>query len=160
MAKLFKLTVPERLQLVVLLKQKGFTLIEMLMVLFIVQVMMFSIIVTIRPLVEYYKITLFLRQLQSDTFYVQQTAMNRESPIKINFAPKGTEYIISDSRAVLYKRAYDSNIHITFGSGNSTIQYNKNGNISQAKTIFISNQKFKYKVTFQIGRGRFYVDNM
>ncbi|MFH7572368.1 prepilin-type N-terminal cleavage/methylation domain-containing protein, partial [Pseudomonas syringae group genomosp. 7] len=70
----------------VLLKQKGFTLIEMLMVLFIVLVMMFSIIVAIRPLVEYYKITLFLRQLQSDTFYVQQTAMNRESPIKINFA--------------------------------------------------------------------------
>src|SRR6478735_5735047 len=122
MVKPFKLTVPERLQLVVLLKQKGFTLIEMLMVLFIVQVMMFSIIVAIRPLVEYYKITLFLRQLQSDTFYVQQTAMNRESPIKINFAPKGTEYIISDSRAVLYKRAYDSTIHITFGSGNSTIQ--------------------------------------
>ncbi|WP_244658419.1 competence type IV pilus minor pilin ComGD [Priestia megaterium] len=160
MAKLFKLTVPERLQLVVLLKQKGFTLIEMLMVLFIVQVMMFSIIVAIRPLVEYYKITLFLRQLQSDTFYVQQTAMNRESPIKINFAPKGAEYIVSDSRAVLYKRAYDSTIQITFGSGNSTIQYNKNGNISQAKTIFISNQKFKYKVTFQIGRGRFYVDKM
>ena len=75
MVKPFKLTVPERLQLVVLLKQKGFTLIEMLMVLFIVQVMMFSIIVAIRPLVEYYKITLFLRQLQSDTFYVQREWM-------------------------------------------------------------------------------------
>ncbi|TYR82823.1 competence protein ComG [Priestia megaterium] len=132
----------------------------MLVVLFIVQIIAFSVIVNLRPLMDYYRMTTFLRQLQVDTFYVQQVAMTNEVPVKIVFHPEQSEYVILRLGKTLSKRKYDDGLTILFGSGLTSIQYNEKGNISQPKSMFISNSKVTYKVTFQIGRGRFYVQEL
>ncbi|MGN8234655.1 competence type IV pilus minor pilin ComGD [Priestia flexa] len=141
------------------MNQKGFTLIESLIVLAIVQVMVLIIVINLKPLMAHYQLTSFLRQLQADTFYTQQIAITTQRPARLTFELANSRYLllkIGAERPIM-QRGYHSNIRVVFSSGTSSIQYNEQGNISQAKSLFISSNKETYKVTFQIGRGRFYV---
>ncbi len=141
------------------MNQKGFTLIESLIILAVVQVMVLIIVINLKPLMDHYQLTSFLRQLQADTFYTQQLAMTTQRPARLTFEPVNSRYVLLrvGAEKPIMQRGYYSNIRIVFSSGTNSIQYNEQGNISQAKSLFISNNKETYKITFQIGRGRFYV---
>ncbi|MCU4961863.1 comG operon protein ComGD, partial [Bacillus paranthracis] len=60
------------------MKQKGFTLLEMLLVLFAISVLSMVTYFHVHSLYEKQKIEQFLRQFSNDILYMQQLAINRQ----------------------------------------------------------------------------------
>jgi competence protein ComGD len=89
---------------------------------------------------------------------MQQKAINESSVYRLTFNNDKDKYQIG---------TYSSNKvlnlpipkHITIeGQGMElTIQFNQNGNISRAGTLYIYSEDAVYKMVFQLGKGKFYV---
>ena len=65
------------------MKQKGFTLLEMLLVLFAISVLSMVTYFNVHSLYEKQKIEQFLKQFSNDILYMQQLAINRQKRVRI-----------------------------------------------------------------------------
>ncbi|WP_162595822.1 competence type IV pilus minor pilin ComGD [Bacillus sp. CGMCC 1.16541] len=140
--------------------QRGFTLVEMLIVLGVIQVMTSISLLVVQPLIEQYRIQFFLKQLQTDLFYMQQVAMTQTDRATFTFDSTTSTYYAVQRNEILFEKSYDSSIIISSVSGPNRVRYNSRGNISQGKTFFVRSGDTSYRLVFQIGRGRFYVEKL
>ncbi|TXR89788.1 competence protein ComG [Bacillus sp. SH7-1] len=139
------------------MKQKGFTLLEMLLVLFAISILSMVTYYNVHSLYEKQKIEQFLRQFSNDILYMQQLAINRQKHYTLRWHKDRHMYYIGESSTNLsiIKREYDSDIQIDLNTFPNPMTYNPSGNINRGGTILLSYRSYKYDIVFQLGRGRF-----
>ncbi|MCU4987529.1 comG operon protein ComGD [Bacillus cereus] len=139
------------------MKQEGFTLLEMLLVLFAISVLSMVTYYNVHSLYEKQKIEQFLRQFSNDILYMQQLAINRQKHYTLRWHKDRHMYYIGESSTNLsiIKREYDSDIQIDLNTFPNPMTYNPSGNINRGGTILLSYRSYKYDIVFQLGRGRF-----
>ncbi|MGG1330418.1 comG operon protein ComGD [Bacillus tropicus] len=139
------------------MKQKGFTLLEILLVLFAISVLSMVTYVNVHSLYEKQKIEQFLRQFSNDILYMQQLAINRQKHYTLRWHKDRHMYYIGESSTDLsiIKREYDSDIKLDLNTFPNPMTYNPSGNINRGGTILLSYRSYKYEIVFQLGRGRF-----
>ncbi|PGB45236.1 comG operon protein ComGD [Bacillus anthracis] len=139
------------------MKQKGFTLLEMLLVLFAISVLSMVTYFNVHSLYEKQKIEQFLRQFSNDILYMQQLAINRQKHYTLRWHKDRHMYYIGESSTDLsiIKREYDSDIQLDLNTFPNPMTYNPSGNINRGGTIFLLYRSYKYEIVFQLGRGRF-----
>ncbi|MFD5262230.1 comG operon protein ComGD [Bacillus wiedmannii] len=139
------------------MKQKGFTFLEMLLVLFAISVLSMVTYFNVHSLYEKQKIEQFLRQFSNDIFYMQQLAINRQKHYTLRWHKDRHMYYIGESSTnfAIIKREYDSDIQLDLNTFPNPMTYNPSGNINRGGTILLSYRSYKYEIVFQLGRGRF-----
>ena len=142
-----------------MMKERGFTLLEMMVALSILMVLLSLSFLLFKPQMELVKGNTFFSQLQADLFYAQSYALSHQTRIYVQFTPSQKEYLIKGDIAtgIIIHRKYDESVvinddHISF---NFTIL--PNGNMSKFATYPFLIDGRKYTLTIQIGQGRFYV---
>ncbi|MFA2840314.1 comG operon protein ComGD [Bacillus paranthracis] len=139
------------------MKQKGFTLLEMLLVLFAISVLSVVTYFHVHSLYEKQKIEQFLRQFSNDILYMQQLAINRQKHYTLRWHKDRHMYYIGESSTdhSIIKREYDSDIQLDLNTFPNPMTYNPSGDINRGGTILLSYRSYKYEIVFQLGRGRF-----
>ncbi len=139
------------------MKQKGFTLLEMLLVLFAISVLSMVTYFHVHSLYEKQKIEQFLRQFSNDILYMQQLVINRQKHYTLRWHKDRHMYYIGESSTdhSIIKREYDSDIQLDLNTFPNPMTYNPSGNINRGGTILLSYRSYKYEIVFQLGRGRF-----
>ncbi len=136
------------------MKQKGFTLLEMLLVLFAISVLSMVTYFHVHSLYEKQKIEQFLRQFSNDILYMQQLAINRQKHYTLRWHKDRHMYYIGESSTDLsiIKREYDSDIQLDLNTFPNPMTYNPSGNINRGGTILLSYRSYKYEIVFQLGK--------
>lgn len=138
--------------------EKGFTLLESLFVLSIFLLIISVSMLLLRPHNVQLERQLFFSQLQADLLYAQQYALTNQKLVSVNFPlPDKFYYVRKQSGELLIKREYPESITASEGSQKLYFRYHSNGNISSFGSIFFYIDGERYQMTFQLGRGRFYV---
>ncbi len=111
------------------MKQKGFTLLEMLLVLFAISVLSMVTYFHVHSLYEKQKIEQFLRQFSNDILYMQQLAINRQKHYTLRWHKDRHMYYIGESSTDLsiIKREYDSDIQLDLNTFPNPMTYNPSG---------------------------------
>lgn len=140
--------------------EQGFTLIEMLFVLFIVMCLTGIVTKMSMKVSEAKEIEHFFTQLQLDIQFIQMSSVEQKDYYSIKFLSPATYYSIKkNSNVDVYERPYPKNVE--FLSGKSTfvsITYKANGNVSRAGTLFFKTPIGEKKVVITLGAGRVRVE--
>lgn len=139
-------------------KQSGYLLIEMMVVLLIIGLIGSIAYPKFNSFTKNRKTEYFLNSLEKDIMHMQQKAINESSVYRLTFNNDKDMYQIGtySSNKVL-NRPIPKHITIEGQAMEMTIQYNQNGNISRAGTLYIYSEDAVYKMVFQLGKGKFYV---
>lgn len=136
----------------------GFTLIESLFVLSVFFLIASLSLFLFRPHHSYLEKELFFSQLKTDIFHAQHHALSTQRPIVFNIDPSRHYYYAKDFEGkLLLERYYSKDIKVSEGSLKLSWEFNANGNLSKFGSIYIYFGSERYRLTFLIGRGRFYV---
>ncbi|MBK5349365.1 type II secretion system protein [Bacillus sp. TH22] len=139
------------------MKQKGFTLLEMLLVLFAISVLSVVTHFNVTSLHEKQKVEQFLKQFSNDILYMQQLAIKRQKHYTLRWFKEKHMYYISESETdlLIVKREYDKDVQMDLHTFPNPMTYNPSGNINRGGAILLSYRGYKYEIVFQLGRGRF-----
>ncbi|MGM7681546.1 competence type IV pilus minor pilin ComGD [Cytobacillus sp. Hm23] len=142
--------------------ERGYTLIEVMIVLAIVSIMASVSVLQINPLIEKRKVAHFFAQLENDIFYAQIYALSNQKSITLLFSNQdSTYYVLSNGMSSpIMQRSFDKGFNIEKGTLGLSISFRSNGAISQAGTLIVNHHDKKYKVVFLLGKGRFYVQEL
>ncbi|HEO8418665.1 competence type IV pilus minor pilin ComGD [Niallia sp. FSL W8-0635] len=141
--------------------QRGFTLVEMLVAMSLL-VILSSLSVF---LVTSQQTTLnehrFITQLEADLYYAQALAIANQLPIQVRIYPNMNRYNIRGdiNTGNIVDRYYDENI-VFLNESTLSFSINANGNFSKFGTYEFRIGKQAYKLTIQIGKGRFYATKL
>ncbi|MFC7370415.1 competence type IV pilus minor pilin ComGD [Fictibacillus iocasae] len=137
--------------------RNGYTFIEMMIVLLVVSIFLGAGVFSLRTFYETVQTRSFLKSLKKDLYFTQQTAVSTESFVSLVFH-QGHTYIIRDGVKSLKKVTYPDHVSVEPYSMPLTITYNGRGNISQGGTLVIRANQKRFHLVFQLGKGRFYID--
>lgn len=139
--------------------QKGFTLIESLVVLSIFLIISSITVISIKPQYNMADDETFISQLKADIYYAQQYAISHQKEVKVNFAPNKNSYFIYEhnNSSNIVERQYSPSIQVSPGSIPLYFKYLPNGNVEQFGSLYIKSKEKSYRLTVLIGKGRFYV---
>ncbi|MFJ7953429.1 competence type IV pilus minor pilin ComGD [Lysinibacillus sp. NPDC096418] len=140
--------------------EQGFTLIEMLLVLFIVMCLTGIVTKISMKVAEAKEIERFFTQLQLDIQYIQMYTMQQRAYVSMKFEAPTNRYIVKkDMYTIDYERPFPKKVE--FLSGRSTfvtIMYNEKGNVSRAGTLYFETPDGIKKVIITLGVGRVRVE--
>lgn len=153
--KLLKVQLPKN-------KQTGFTLIEILIVLTILSTITSLSLLQLKPVIEAKKIQSFFETLETDLLYAQNYAMSHSETVYVYFIDKEFHYklTVGSARDEVLRRNYTNHITIPYTNLTPGIVYLSNGNLSKSGNIIFDYKGDVYKVTFLLGKGRFYVTKL
>lgn len=137
--------------------QKGFTLIESLVVLSIFLIISSITAFSIKPQYNSATDKAFISQLKADLYYGQQYAIANQIEVKVIFYEHEHMYLISTGSKQLVMRNHSPTITVTQGTIQLVFKFNSNGNVDRFGTLYIRTQQKNYRLTLLIGKGRFYV---
>ncbi|MCL6573680.1 MAG: type II secretion system GspH family protein [Bacillus sp. (in: Bacteria)] len=139
--------------------QKGFTLIESLLVLSIFMIISSVTVFALNPQHTIIEDEAFLTQLKADLYYAQQYAISHQHEVSVVFVPYQYRYSIfsSTNLPVIIDRNYAQSYYLTEGSLPLYFKFLKDGNVNKFGSLFIKTKNKTYRLTFLIGKGRFYV---
>ena len=102
----------------------------------------------------------FLNQLKADFYYGQQYAISHQQEVYVFIMPDQNMYYIRgrEAKDLLIKRDIPEGITFPTGSQQLYFQFLLDGNINKFGSINFFIGKDKYRLTFLIGKGRFYVE--
>ncbi|WP_255349280.1 prepilin-type N-terminal cleavage/methylation domain-containing protein [Paenisporosarcina sp. HGH0030] len=137
------------------LDNKGYSLLELLLVLTIVLVISTSVLYANNQYVERHTFDLFYNQLKLDAIHTQMTAVEEKRYVKLIFNAGGTRYI---GRKSLYEPLFERNLPAGYSLSSSStlteLAYLPNGTIEKFGTIaFVTPGGIKIVRVF-IGKGR------
>ncbi|KOS61862.1 MULTISPECIES: competence type IV pilus minor pilin ComGD [Lysinibacillus] len=136
--------------------ERGYTFIEMLIVLFIAMCLSAIVIKFSLKVAETRELERFFTQIQLDIQYIQTYSMNQREYISMKFESSSRRYIIKkDIFTQLYERPFPKGVEfMPVSSSVHTIIYNYNGNVMTAGTIYFKTPQGVKKVVITLGRGR------
>lgn len=147
----------ERLQLSKNKGEQGFTLVESLLVLTIFSIMISISYLVLKPHYAAMERKEFFSQLRSDLLYAQNYSIVMQKQVTINFFPSEHYYYMNFGGGKSLKRHYSKNIVVEPASMPLYFRFNVGGNINQFGSLYMKVHGERYKLTFLIGKGRFYV---
>lgn len=141
-----------------MLDEAGYTLIEMLIVLLILSSVTAITVVSFQSLHEASEVDDFFEQLEKDLYTGQQYALTHREQVDVLFNRQG--YTIKErSGRVLADRSFPTDTYVTPGPNfDLAFHYKSNGHINKFGKLFFTVGKERYKLTFQIGKGRFAIE--
>jgi competence protein ComGD len=142
------------------MNSRGFTLIETLVVLSIVIVISSASIFQVNPSRKILDHHLFLSQFQSDFYLAQQYAISHQQELTVVFDLQQKRYYIRvkfDSGFTIVERQFPAKVSMKYGSQPLTFKILPDGNLSQFGSLYIYINGKEYKLTFLLGKGRFYI---
>ncbi len=139
--------------------QKGFSLVETLLVLSIFMIISSITAFSLQPQHSVIEDDTFLNQLQADLLYGQQYAIAHQHEVSVVFIPSQYKYdlFIRTDLPPIVERNYSTNFSITEGSIPLYFKFLSDGNVNKFGSFYIQTKKKSYRVTLLIGKGRFYV---
>ncbi|PLT34725.1 competence type IV pilus minor pilin ComGD [Bacillus sp. V5-8f] len=147
------------------LENQGFTLSEILIVLAIF-ILLFSLASGLFPyFMKKQNNELFLRLLSDDIHYAQNYAISHQQYVEVYIIvpPKGTGgtyYIRNVSKGILLEREIPETIKFVPGTMDLRIFFSSNGNITSSGVWRVKTSSGDYKMTFNIGKGRFRIEKL
>nr|WP_172797513.1 competence type IV pilus minor pilin ComGD [Bacillus sp. FJAT-27445] len=101
----------------------------------------------------------FFSDLKSDLYYSQLYAISHQKEVTFTIVREKNLYFSFEQFDLPYivERKYPEYINITKGSMPLSFKFMPNGNVNFFGSFFIIIDDKTYKMTIQIGRGRFYV---
>lgn len=142
-------------------REKGFTLIESLIVLSTISILLSFTFVNFSPIMERKVMPQFFDQLANDVLFAQQYAISTKQSVTIVFSPEHNMYIVQspNENKILIQRKYKKDIQINTRINGAILRYNQSGNLTNPGRYGISYKaKENYSIIFQLGYGRFYVE--
>jgi competence protein ComGD len=142
--------------------QAGFTLTEMLLV-FSIFLMIASIsAILLRPQYLLFEKERFYSQFKADLLYSQQYAIAQQKSLSVYIVPKENRYYVKEKLTSKYivEREIPETIIVqqgTLGTTKISFDYDPSGEMNRFGTLSFIVGGQRYKITFQIGVGRFYV---
>jgi competence protein ComGD len=138
--------------------ERGFTLIESLLVLSIFLIISSVTVFTIKPQYEWKESEMFLTQLKADLLYGQQYAISHQQEVTVIFSEQQHSYYLRTSSSLppFVVRNYSENITVSPGSLPLSFKFSPSGTINKFGSFFIQCGSKHYRFTFLIGKGRFY----
>ncbi|WP_391116051.1 competence type IV pilus minor pilin ComGD [Psychrobacillus sp. L3] len=136
------------------LNERGFTLIEMLLVLSIVMVMTSSIIFVATSKLEEMEEKRFFKQFQLDVQRLQSIAIGEQKYTYISFKENGSKYIAKSANVELFEYGMPIGVRLSRDSSLKDITFHPNGSVKEFGTLLFDTKKGLKKVTLYIGRGR------
>ncbi|WP_243840740.1 hypothetical protein [Paenisporosarcina antarctica] len=137
------------------LDNKGYSLLELLLVLMIVMVISSSTLYMNNRYVDKHTFDLFYNQLKLDVAHIQLKALVEERYFKLIFDSGGTRYI---GRRSLYDSLFDRELpkgySLSQGSTITEVAFHANGNIEKFGTLVFSTPGGLKIVRVHIGKGR------
>lgn len=141
------------------MKSNGFTLIETLIVLSIVAIVSSGSFILMKPSKNSLENHLFLTQFQSDLYIAQQNAISHQREVSVTIVPEQNYYYFREYNGkLILKRSYSPNITFKTSSLPWSFKFLPDGNVNQFGILYFQIGKKAYKLTMQLGKGRFYVE--
>ncbi|PYZ98608.1 hypothetical protein CR205_08510 [Alteribacter lacisalsi] len=139
--------------------EKGYTLIEMLIVLSLLSVLLLIAIPKLIP-PEVLESEQFLTTLKSDLYNSQIRALATQTPVQIIFDNINHKYIIRQDLTVIAENHFPAHLRFEARSlGTHDLRFMSNGNIQRSGSFVFSYERGGgYRVVFPFIRGRFYVE--
>ncbi|MED3571652.1 competence type IV pilus minor pilin ComGD [Cytobacillus praedii] len=139
--------------------ESGFTLLESLFVLSVFLIIASASAILLKSQFLSLEKQQFISQLKSDLLYGQQYAMSNQILVTVHILPEENYYYLREghNKGFLIERAIPEAITIREGTMKLFFQFHPDGNINRFGTFIIIVNKVRYKMTFLIGKGRFYV---
>ncbi|MFF2448606.1 competence type IV pilus minor pilin ComGD [Neobacillus sp. NPDC058068] len=139
--------------------QKGFTLIESLVVLSIFMIISSVTVFSLKPQQPMIEEEAFITQLKADLYYAQNYAISHQHEVSVVFMPSQFKYYMYLRTDIppFIVRNYSTNIYVNEGSLPLYFKFLIDGNVNKFGTLFIQTKRKDYRLTVLIGKGRFYV---
>ncbi|MEH7178733.1 competence type IV pilus minor pilin ComGD [Neobacillus vireti] len=137
--------------------QKGFTLIESLIVLSIFMLISSITAFSFKPQFTSANDKAFISQFKADLYYGQQYAISHQMDVKVIFYENDHLYALVAGTARILERDYSPKITVIQGTIPLYFKFTPNGNVDRFGTMFITTPIKSYRLTVLIGKGRFYV---
>jgi competence protein ComGD len=135
--------------------QEAFTLIEVLLIFFILVVMLSSLPPLFHSVEQTINEKYFLQQYEEDLFYAQTLALSKRRYVYYSYDDAKRTYKIMNGLGEVYlQRKIPDSVKMSHGHL-SRFHFNSNGNISQFGNIWVEVNGKKYKIFISIGSGRF-----
>ncbi|WP_411953438.1 competence type IV pilus minor pilin ComGD [Alkalibacillus sp. S2W] len=142
-----------------LLIQKGFTLVETLIVLSIVLTVSLMSWTTIQSIQQKQLETHIFDTFEQDIFYLQQYSTFHQKDLRLLFYPDEQRYIIYNNPfdPPIISREFNKNISFRLSSIGSQIRFKPSGTIVNPGSLFVTIDSQEYRITFPFGKARYYV---
>src|SRR6476620_9871565 len=138
---------------------KGYTLIEILIVLTIFMLLV-SLSLNLYPkYIEKMEMKQFIQQFEEDLYYTQQYAMSHEIPMLV-FLTDHSYNISSSMEGVLIQHVNPKNITFLKETLGFKINFNNEGSPFTSGVVYIQSKQERYKVTIYIGKGRIKIEKV
>jgi len=136
--------------------ERGYTLIEMLIVLFVVMTLTAIVTKFSLKIAEAKEIERFFNQMQLDLQFIQTYSMQHNEYIFMHFESPSQRYSIKkDFYTTLYTRPFPQGVELLLSRSNIlTISYNFKGNVMTPGTLYFKTPQGTKKVVISLGRGR------
>lgn len=130
----------------------------MLVVLLIFTTLLTWVSFSLLPMKEVNEKDLFLSQLQSDLYQIQSYSIRHQVPTTVTFYSITNKYVAKTAtRQTIVSREISSSIQITSINSLEEITFYPNGNTNQFGKVNFKMGDIMIQLMFQIGQGRFYV---
>lgn len=138
--------------------QRGFTLVEMLLVLAIVVLLStFAVRFTIKN-IEQHQTEQFFKQFQQDMHYLQSYAMAHNVSVRMDIRSNGKRYLgIATSKGTILEKSTPNGYSLVQWNP-YRIQYLPNGNVSTIGALTFLTPEGKRQIQVYIGKGRMRLD--
>ncbi|WP_078379733.1 competence type IV pilus minor pilin ComGD [Sutcliffiella halmapala] len=138
----------------------GFTFLESILVLSIVSIILSVSVLKLAAVEEKHIAQNFFYQFSNDVLFAQQYAMSTKHTVSIIIVPSHHYYRITQgSFNEVLRRNYHEDISIDPRTMGTVISFQGNGSIQKAGTMGLTyKQKESFRIVFQLGKGRFYVE--
>ncbi|WP_456274058.1 competence type IV pilus minor pilin ComGD [Bacillus sp. AK031] len=141
------------------LGQRGYTLVEMMIVMLIFMTLLFFASFSISPLHQSLIKSSFISQMKADLYYLQSYAINKKERVIVQFYPFGGKYSgrVVGGEGLLVRNLPEGVSQIP--NSLKSITFYPNGNTSSFGNIYYTaGGEDVIKLSFQIGQGRFNVE--
>ncbi len=130
-----------------LLKNKSFTMIEMLMVLFIVSVVLYIMVFNVHPILNDMEKSKDINNITNSFLLLQDLSIINKEKSSMYFGEEYIECFLNDK--FLFKKETNSNIKNNFKD--STLKINEDGDLYQGGTVNLEDKK----IIFYLGSGSY-----
>lgn len=139
--------------------EDGFTLLESLFVLSVFLIIASVSAILLKSQFLSLEKQQFISQLKADLLYGQQYALSHQVLITVHILPEENFYYLREghNKGFLIEREIPDTITIMEGTMKLFFYFHPDGNINRFGSFIIMVDAVRYKMTFLIGKGRFYV---
>jgi competence protein ComGD len=140
-------------------REGGFSMVEALISLGGYLMIISVSLIMLKPVYEIAEREKFFNLLKADLYYAQVYAISRQRDITVSIMGEDNRYYIHDryGMPLLADRVYPPAIKVAPGSMPLFFKFQPSGNVSRFGSFIIDTYEDRYRMTIQIGKGRFYV---